>query len=518
MPGVLPGSAVSAGESGGRSKNAQAVPYEPTPESVRTHPLPEWYDDAKFGIFIHWSVFSVPAWAPTTHSILDVGSGKTPMWNMPYVEFYSNWMKVRGSPTWHHHRETYGPDYPYDNFVPQFNEASKKWDPQEWAALFKQAGARYVVPLSKHHEGFLLWHARRPNPFKPHYVAERNIVGELAAAVRAQGLRFGVYYSGAFDWTFAPHPMTDLLDSITTVPQSREYVDYITDHFHDLIDQFQPAVLWNDIGTPGQMDLPALLARYYNAVPDGVVDDRYRRIRGLGPLTPILTRWPFRRVMLRKLLAALSGHGGPTDPAAAVDVHCDFLTPEYTVFPTIVEKKWETTRGVGQSFGYNRAEPVDNYLTIVELVRLLVDTVSKNGNMLLNVGPMADGTIPDVQRNRVLALGGWLDVNGEAIYGTRPWTRAEGVARSTDGQDIPVRFTRRAGTLYATLFAAPAGKRVVLADVGLTGSPEVRALGTGEPTQPAAEGRDLALTVPASLPHVSVAAQTCSLKISTAQR
>ncbi|MGH2348992.1 MAG: alpha-L-fucosidase, partial [bacterium] len=294
------------------------VSYEPTAESVRRHQLPEWYDDAKFGIFIHWSLFSVPAWAPTTHTIIDVGEGKTPMWNMPYVEFYSNWMRVPESPTWHHHRETYGADYPYDNFVPQFNAASRRWDPQEWAALFKRAGARYVVPVSKHHEGFLLWPAKRPNPFKPNYIAERNIIGELAAAVRAEGMRFGVYYSGGFDWTFATHPIADLLDSITTVPQHQEYVDYMTAHFDDLIEQFQPSVLWNDIGTPGTTDLPALFARYYDAVPDGVVDERFRHIPGLGPLAPILTRWPFRNYMIGKLRGALEGSGGPLDPEASV--------------------------------------------------------------------------------------------------------------------------------------------------------------------------------------------------------
>lgn len=487
------------------------MPYESTAESVRTHPLPAWYDDAKFGIFIHWSVFSVPAWAPTTHSIIDVGLGKTPMWNMPYVEFYANWMRVPDSPTWRHHRDTYGLDYAYDNFVPQFNEAARRWDPHQWAALFKQAGARYVVPVSKHHEGFLLWHARRANPFKPHYTAERDIIGELAGAVRAEGLRFGVYYSGAFDWTFAPHPMRDLLDSITTVPQQQAYVDYITDHFHDLIDRFAPDVLWNDIGTPGKTDLPALFARYYNAVPDGVVDDRYRRIAGLGPLAPILTRWPMRNYLMRKLTSYLGGHGGPLDPNAQVDVHCDFLTPEYTVFADIVARKWETTRGMGMGFGYNQAEPTDHYLTLPELVHMLVDTVSKNGNMLLNVGPMADGTIPDIQRDRLTGVGAWLAINGDAIYGSRPWTRAEGVAVA-DGAEVPLRFTSNGGNLYATLLSAPAGRSLLLKDVDVEPA-SVFLLGTDEPLASARRGPDLEVAMPARLPQASVDAAAFTLAI-----
>jgi alpha-L-fucosidase len=489
------------------------MPHEPTADSVRGHPLPQWYDDAKFGIFIHWSLFSVPAWAPTTHSIIDVGEGKTPMWNMPYVEFYSNWMKVADSPTWHHHRETYGPNFPYDNFVPEFNQASRKWDPQAWAALFKQAGAQYVVPVSKHHEGFLLWPAKRPNPFKANYVAQRNIIGELAAAVRAEGMRFGVYYSGGFDWTFTGEPIRDMLDSITTVPQSAQYVDYITGHFRDLIEQFQPAVLWNDIGTPGGFDLPGILATYYNAVPDGVVDDRFRRIPGLGPLSPILTRWPFRNWMIGKLRSAIEGSGGPLDPEASVDVHADFITPEYATFPTIVARKWETTRGLGLGFGYNRSEPEDSYLTVPALVHLFVDAVSKNGNMLLNVGPMADGTIPDIQRDRILGIGAWLAVNGEAIYGTRPWGRAEGVAQAQDGSGIPVRFTRKDVTVYATLLAAPAAQSIILKDVGITSSPRVFLLGSPEPLLAAIQGGDLAVTLPHTLPAASAAAQACSLKI-----
>lgn len=488
-------------------------PYAPTAASVQTHPLPAWYDDAKFGIFIHWGAFSVPAWAPTTHSIIDIGLGKTEMWNMPYVEFYANWMRVPGSPTWHHHRQTYGVDYPYERFIPQFNEAAREWDPQAWAALFKQAGARYVVPVSKHHDGFLLWPARQANPRRPEYFAERNIIGELAAAVRGDGMRFGVYYSGAFDWTFAPHPMRDLLDSVTTVPQQQQYVDYITAHFYELIDRFAPDVLWNDIGTPGKTDLPALFARYYNAVPEGVVDDRYRRIAGLGLLSPLLTRWPVREYMLRKLTAYLGGHGGPLDPNAQVDVHADFLTPEYTVFPDIVARKWETTRGMGMGFGYNQAEPTDHYLTLPELVHMLVDTVSKNGNMLLNVGPMADGTIPDIQRDRLLGLGAWLAVNGSAIYGTRPWSRAQGVAQA-NGTDIEVRFTRNGSELYATLLAAPAGQSVVIRDIDVVPD-QVTLLGVEEPLVAANVGTDLQVELPATLPPASVAAAACSLRIVT---
>ena len=170
------------------------------------------------------------------------------------------------------------------------------------------------------------------------------------------------------------------------IPQTPEYLAYADAHWHELIDRYRPDVLWNDIGYPAAADLPALFERYYAAVPDGVVNNRFDWI-------------------------------GQT----AGSVHCDFVTPEYSTKGD-PNRKWESTRGIGTCFGYNRQEDERRYLSPDALVRMFVDVVAHGGNLLLNVGPNADGTIPWVQAQRLLALGWWLRTNGDAIYGTRPWT------------------------------------------------------------------------------------------------
>ena len=175
--------------------------------------------------------------------------------------------------------------------------------------------------------------------------------------------------------------------------------------------------------------------------------------------------------------------------------HYDYTTPEYASYAQVTEHKWEATRGIGRSFGYNANEGADDYLSITELVRSLVDIVSKNGNLLLNVGPMADGTIPDLQRDRLLGLGAWLDVNGEAIFETRPWLSAEG--RCGDG--TRVRFTQREDALYAILLATPATRDVLVEDLLAADGTEVRLLGQPDPLIHRQAAGGLQVTLPAGL-------------------
>ena len=196
------------------------MPYEPTLESLRAHPLPGWFADAKLGIFIHWGVFSIPAWAPVTGGMFDQPD---PFRNTPYTEWYLNSLALEGSPVQAHHRETYGADYSYDAFAPQFKEAIAGWDPTIWADLFAAAGARYVVLVTKHHDGFLLWPSATPNPFKSGWQSDRDLVGELADAVRARGLTYGLYYSGGLDWTFGGLGIDSMRTLMKAIPQSDEY-------------------------------------------------------------------------------------------------------------------------------------------------------------------------------------------------------------------------------------------------------------------------------------------------------
>jgi alpha-L-fucosidase len=438
------------------------MPYEPTWESVRAHPVPDWFHNAKLGIFIHWGLYSVPAWAPLAGELSEVlASGDWERWftNNPYAEWYMNSIRIPGSPSHQHHIATYGPDFEYADFVPLFNRAIQRWDPNTWADLFQQVGARYVVLTTKHHDGFLLWPSRQPNPFREGYFSRRDLVGELTAAVRARGMRMGLYYSGGLDWTFNPTVIRSLADIPVAVPQNTEYVAYANGHWRELIERYEPSILWNDIAYPAAAELPALFADYYNRIPEGVINDRFTQRFEFGP----------------------EGFAPPD--------HYDFRTPEYTSFREITPFKWEATRGIGASFGYNQNEGSEHYLSVEALIHLLVDIVSKNGNLLLNVGPMADGTIPELQRERLLGLGQWLDRNGEAIFDTRPWARAE--AMTADG--VPVRFTQKGDTLYVILLGTPRARQVVILGIQAQANTVVTLLGDKNPVTWRQEDKGLAI-------------------------
>ncbi len=412
--------------------------YEATFDSVKQHTVPEWFHDAKLGIFIHWGLYSVPGWAPEGADIDKqvAEKGWEAMFaNNPYSEWYLNTLRVGDTQTRRHHTTTYGENFTYDDFAPMFNQAVENWNPDEWAELFQKVGARYVVLTTKHHDGFLLWPSASTSPRKPgSYATTRDLVGELTDSVRKHNMRMGLYYSGGLDWSFEERPVLTLADVHGTIVQSPDFVEYSHAHIHELIDRYAPSILWNDIGYPSKADVPALFAYYYNAVPEGVVDDRWSQ----SP--PVIAEGAVEFV--------------PPPPSA----HSDFTTPEYAAYKEIVEKKWEATRGIGHSFGYNQNEGPNDYLSVEELVRSFVDIVSKNGNLLLDVGPMADGTIPPLQRERLLGLGAWLDVNGDAIFGTRPWVTAEGAT----SEGIDIRFTQKNGSVYATLLDTPTSEKITL--------------------------------------------------------
>jgi alpha-L-fucosidase len=440
--------------------------YDPTPASIRQHTVPSWYHDAKLGIFVHWGLYSLPGWAPTTGPLHEVVASQG--WHgwfgrNPYAEWYANSIRIPGSPSAAYHEQHYG--FPYPEFAPRFNELAAAWDPTPWAELFAKAGARYAVLTTKHHDGFLMWPSARPNPRVPGYHATRDLVADFADAVRARGLKMGLYYSGGLDWLFNDRVIADIMDLFLAIPQSEEYITYANAHLHELIDRYAPALLWNDIGYPAGANLAELFAAYYNRVPDGVINDRF----GQKPPT-----------------------GETADGPSPGEQHFDFRTPEYAVYPDIKPYKWETCRGLGFSFGYNRNETVADMLSPRELVRSFVDVVSKNGNMLLNVGPIGDGTIPAEQVERLLALGAWLDVNGAAIYGTRPWERAEG--RTADG--TPVRFTKGSDALFAVLLDTPRERRVLIEDLALPSGASATLLGSDGLLPAEQTGGGLIITLP----------------------
>ena len=425
--------------------------YEATIESLDRHPLPDWYADAKLGIFIHWGLYSVPGWAPVSHPEHDFAN-QDYIKNNPYAEWYYNSMRIEGSPTQKYHRERYGADYDYYNFAAIFNREIQKWDPDAWAKVIKEAGAKYVVLTSKHHDGFTLWPSATPNPTLPadRQHASRDLVGELTTAVRKQGLRMGLYYSGGYDWTFVPGPIRVSEDYEKVKPESEAYGRYADAHVRELITRYKPALLWNDIDYPKSGHPLQLMAEYYAAVPDGVIDNRF----GVK--------------------------------------HSDFTTPEYETLGKINPKKWEECRGLGRSFGYNRAEGEAETIAPAELIHLLVNIVSKNGNLLLDIGPEADGTIPAVQLERLKILGKWMAQNGEAIYETRPWNRAEGETK----EGIPVRFTSKGPYVYALLLGIPKSSSVTLKSVRPKKGSEIYLLGYNRPLAWTQQGEEVQIDLP----------------------
>jgi len=377
--------------------------YEPTWESLDQHPLPQWFQDAKFGIFIHWGVFSVPAWGPR-------GS---------YAEWYPVYMRQPNHPTYAYHRATYGADFAYRDFIPMWR--AEHWDPDAWAELFHRAGARYVVLVGEHHDGFPLWDSQYNRWNSVQMGPRRDFVSELAEATRRLGMKYSASYH-AFLSNYSPehdgpHPW---YQSASTRPQ---YMEMTNAKLRELIELCDPDILWLDgdwnfsytvYGT-----LPTLAWYYNRAAARGqevAANDRLGRVRG---------------------------------------EHGDFYTQEYDYDSDQgVAHYWENTRGMAGSFGFNQNEPPEDYLTLPELVELLVDTVSRRGNLLLNVGPRADGTINDIQTDLLEGLGRWLDINGEAIYGTTIHTVQEG--QTAEG--LEVRYTATSTPrdhVYAILLGRP---------------------------------------------------------------
>lgn len=386
--------------------------YTGTWESVKQHQVPEWYEDCKFGIFIHWGIYSVPAYAPRTWELGEVPTDEEWFCNNPYAEWYYNSINVGRGPSYEHHVEKYGKDFKYEDFIPMWK--AENWNPRQWADIFKKAGAQYVVLTTKHHDGFCLY----PSDYTDFNVTQmgpkKDITGELTEAVREAGLRMGLYYSGLIDWQFANDPIFVEEENFTNACPTFAYADYSYNQMKELIDKYKPSVLWNDIGWPKQSEhaMPYLLAHYYNTVEDGVVNDRFNGL------------------------------------------YHDYVTKEYRAGKADRTEKWEMCRGMGLSFGYNENEGDDQLISLPDLIHLLVATVANNGNLLLNIGPKADGTIPREQEKRLLALGEWLEINGEGIYGTRCSKRES--KYNEDGTEF--HFTKKGTDLYVFVDGLKSGE------------------------------------------------------------
>jgi len=477
--------------------------FQPTKKSLRKHKVAQWFQNAKLGIFITWGPYAVPAYAPTdlgdiSEIIYKYGYG-TYLKHNPYAEWYVNTMKIEGSPTQTHHQEIYGETASYDQFAAEFNESIKNWDPESWARLFHQIHARYIVLTANHMDGFLLWPSKYPNPKKENYYASRDIVSELAEAVRAKGIKLGIYHLCVMDDTWNSSVIQTSGDAFAHVPQDPEFSAYIDDHYYEIIDQWKPDILWNDIGYPPYGKLYYILAHYYNTVENGVINDRWlifsKRLLWLMKfrLARRVADWAQRRAFKK-------GSAGNPFPV----LH-DYRTLEYIVPDKIMKEKWECCRGIGRSFGYNQMETEKDCLSVPDLIRLFVDIVSKNGNLLLNIGPRADGAIPEIQLERLLGLGKWLDTNQEAIFDTQPWEIAGGLT----SEGIAVRYTQKEDALYAILLAKPEQSQIIINHLNIGESTTVIMLGDEVPLEIKTEGTNLTI----SLPEIIEDTPAISLKI-----
>lgn len=334
-------------------------------DAIKTqHPYPQWFSDAKLGIFIHWGLYSVPA-----YSHID-----------GYAEWFYRGLMLDDSVRVNFMKKNFGEDFQYRDFAPLFT--AELFDANEWADLFQHAGARYIILVTKHHDGYCLWNSQYAPEWNsvvsgPH----RDIVAEVSEAVKAKGIRLGFYYSLP-EWTNPLHIWTvDPNDSIAA------YVDkHMIPQFKELLTKYRPTLLFTDgewDNTAEQWHAKELISWYYNLMgPEAIVNDRW-------------------------------GHGADYG----------FKTPEYKGAIMDTVRPWAECRGIGRSFGLNRNEPLENYLTSDELIRHFVVLVAAGGGMTLNVGPAADGQIPLLQQERLIDLGNWLKINGEAIYGSRPYNR-----------------------------------------------------------------------------------------------
>ncbi|WP_405749881.1 alpha-L-fucosidase [Streptomyces sp. NBC_00012] len=354
-----------------------------------------WWSRAGLGIFVHWTPASVPGWAPpyVPADRLPLAGRRSPLGWAPYAEWYENALRFPGSPVSAHHRATYG-SRPYASFGGDFNDALGNWDPNAWARDFRRAGARYAVLVAKHHDGFCLWPSEVANPHRAGWHTTRDVVGEFAEAVRAEGLRFGVHYSGGLDRTFDDRPIGTGADAVSAVPRG-SYPAYAGAQMRELIRRYRPDILWNDIAWPGSpSDVQRLVEYYRFAVPHGVVNDRLmphapiRRALSLPGAKALYDGWE-RRTTVR-------GEGSvPRRPP-----HHDFSTREFARCTR--PDPYGITRGIDHGFGYNRDFPPEAYLGREALETLVRETAAGGGKLLLNMGPRGeDATVPAEQQLRL---------------------------------------------------------------------------------------------------------------------
>jgi len=460
----------------------------------KDYPIPQWWQDAKFGIFIHWGIYSVPSFA-----------------DHDYAEWY--WAHKQGGRSKEFHDNVYGAEFSYYDFASMFK--AEFFNANDWAELFAKAGAKYVVLTAKHMEGFTLWksdianqlHGRKWNSVD--IGPKRDIVAELSKAVKQKDMKMGLYFM--------------LYEAMNPVYQNdpQEFIEkYSIPQFKDLYATYKPSIVW----------------------PDGAWQHTSQEYRSVE-----LLNW---------LLDSLSTDDGLVFNNRWGSDLSDIghATTEYTYMlnPESLPDAWEECRGMGESFGFNRNEKLADYSSSQELILMLVDVVSNGGNLLLNIGPTADGRIPIFMQERLLEIGKWLAINGEAIYGTTKykiptqWSEGKRVDVSPKDLDEPIvdgvaerkyilenfdilkltvqpesgqaikefMFTQKANTIYAITPQFPQSGLLKIKNVAPTENTEIILLGTEKKLTWTLEDTVLCVQVPNHLIFEIPYQYACTFKIS----
>ena len=430
-----------------------AQQYEAHWESLLRHKTPDWFMDAKFGIFIHWGVYSVPAFHP------DRG----------YAEHYASSM-YRGGADTRYHEATYGKlgEFGYKDFIPEFK--AEKFNAEEWAELFKNAGAKLVIPVAEHHDGFAMWNSALTKWDAYDMGPKRDVIGELEKAIRRRDMKFGASYHRERHFSYFTERKYEAVENPKFLAGVQMEIDKapetiglygplgLTDEFmsdykarwDEICEKYGPDIFWFD-------DIPS-----FYLSPDGPNVRKFQKL-----LKQMVAEYLNREEEWGRPLAVNNkGRLEANFPET-------FGIREYDYFyiPDIDTRAWMDSRGMGDSYGFNKVEDEeDRYPSTHDLIRHFVDVVSKGGVFLLNVGPKADGTISENQQKRLKGIGKWLAVNGEGIYGTRPW--------KTYGKDN-IRYTTKGDDLYiiSTMWGS---KHLYVYDINLKKGTKVKWLGNGE--------------------------------------
>lgn len=429
------------------NRTIAAGPYRADWESLRHYETPDWYKDAKFGIFIHWGVYSVPAFGN---------------------EWYPRNMYAEGSDEYKHEIATYGSltQFGYKDFIPRFGAA--QFDPNKWAELFKESGAKYVVPVFEHHDGFAMYDSSISDWTIVKMGPHRDVYGELAKALRERGLRLGAsshriehnffmnngrkLASDVNDPQYAAFygPAHEWLDGKQTLLQdwtylSDQYLDDWLARDAEIVQKYNPDIMYFDwwIGQPNARRHVAQFAAYY-----------YNRAREMNKVPVINYK------------------------DSAFEQHSAVLDIERGQLSGIRPLYWQTDTSISnKSWGYIEN---DSFKSAQMIVHQLVDIVSKNGNLLVNIGPRSDGTIPEQVETTLRDIGRWLELNGEAIYGTRAWTKfgegptavVEGAFHDTEAKPFTAedfRFTTKSNYLYVIELGWPTTGEAVIHSLGPMG-------------------------------------------------